>query len=465
MVNISYFPSFLPMENRPPPSHVEINAAQLELVLQAATASEATLKAGSSTSIVTTTALVSSTVEWLENAAEKLRLRLQYMVALQNEQANFMAPVARLPEEILRIIFRYNVDCRCTYIGDYPTISTVTNWMRLGQICRLWRRITFDMSAVWAEIIYGAGGRKATHTLLPLARSALLNLRTTECLLHSDLASTIPGLFHRARRISHSSRTPGDANRFIDLITSQPLPHLRVLVFTPRTGFYMANLGLHINLRFLTLSHVVIQPSFPCGLTRLDLSYSDEEWVDGESMGDYLETITGILSHNPALQYISITWSTEDSDWPLESDHGDHARIFLPALREIYFDQWPPTHTLSALNHIRAPMLEVVTIRESNSYRGAVPILQAFASAIRAWCAHDTQAGSKLETAIIPSDQLTVSLDSALLIMGWCGDDLYDNLDKLCKEYKVYCSASGHDSRTGFDSSFRRGDRQADVQD
>lgn len=52
----------------------------------------------------------------------------------------YIAPIRRLPNEVIRHIFMFNFD-------DYPCCAWV-----LGAVCSLWRRLALSMPILWSKV-------------------------------------------------------------------------------------------------------------------------------------------------------------------------------------------------------------------------------------------------------------------------------------------------------------------------
>lgn len=140
------------------------------------------------------------------NTLKRLRMNLHDRVYEQN---SFLAPIRRLPDELLSNIFAWRIHCSKTPLTLPALHSGITT---LGLVCRRWREITMASPALWSEFTVDAvpAGRQKTVTngiLTCLRRAAnhsmAISLRGNIKLGDRSSAEWIHALIRSSERWTH----------------------------------------------------------------------------------------------------------------------------------------------------------------------------------------------------------------------------------------------------------------------
>ncbi|KZV71230.1 hypothetical protein PENSPDRAFT_413392 [Peniophora sp. CONT] len=309
------------------------------------------------------------------------------MTAYRNERVNLETPIARLPAEVLRMIVQYDVRYY-TRSGPSPDVRTVRKWLRLGQVCRSWRRSTFNMSDVWATILFGVGHRKATDVLMPLTRAAPLNLEMAKGLkISSTVYKELAVLAPRAWRISYSCSTKKDGDRFAKLLAN-PLPHLHTVSLASSTGLPITAMAEHVNLRALEFHGVFMRPPIQARLLHLDVLFFDSTACWQGRIPD-IPTILDVLSNARTLKTLSLYWHYEGDSAEKTCPTGP--RVVLPYLTDMRMGFLPASSdrpgmlSMLFLDNVHTPRLDKLKMMGSYMYRNVQDTSRALSSIARAW--------------------------------------------------------------------------------
>ncbi|KZV71235.1 hypothetical protein PENSPDRAFT_650844 [Peniophora sp. CONT] len=302
------FPTILPLDTTIG-TDIEVTPHALEQLLQADQVLKEALVMGSLHAIPTDkTSLLETSATWLEDAARTMHRRIAYLASVDNELANSRTPVASLPTELLRTIFQYDADKHRLKRNKRDICHS---WMRLGMVCRWWRRVLFNMPRVWADDLCDLGFEKGLQ-FLPLAKGAPLNvvLREKDKIFEDrgSITSATPGLscaIWSAQRIRYTPSVAEDASRFLDLLCSNPLPTLESLTMDCSdcdTGDILSEavMAESPKLRYLHFEGVFALPSAPGQLRSLSI----ELWDSGHKPS--MDMLLDLLSQCPVLRELSL---------------------------------------------------------------------------------------------------------------------------------------------------------------
>lgn len=197
-----------------------------------------------------------------------LSRHLDHVYARKRELYNRNLPIASLPIEILHIIFHYHalenpIERSFREPRRSPFAAQTTrvgrSWFILGQVCRLWRRVLFSMSDIWADRLFDLGGRKA-HTLIPFAKDAMMNIDLHQKTIRdAQKWEDWEPRMRSAWRITNNRR---QFTSFAKLLSSDPLPHLRAIELTgfPFDRHPFTVMSDHTSLRSVTMLEAYMRP-------------------------------------------------------------------------------------------------------------------------------------------------------------------------------------------------------------
>ncbi|TFK65160.1 hypothetical protein BDN72DRAFT_209057 [Pluteus cervinus] len=192
--------------------------------------------------------------------AEVLQLRLRVSKLLSKRNA--LAPISRLPTELMTIIFIYARD-----FSKNKSMSTMA--LKLSWICRDWRHISLNASRLWAEIDFKFGRQAGVQEFLSRSRQALLSVALS---CDSEVTDTILDSTHRicGFDLSFDAFEPHRSNHLnLHHIWMKDAPFLRSLTLH---GTYLPEIPL-AHLQHLQLRNCAFQWSSPqlCALTTLSI--------------------------------------------------------------------------------------------------------------------------------------------------------------------------------------------------
>lgn len=328
--------------------------------------------------------LLEHSVAWLEAAAQVHRHRLLRLSARRNERANLCIPVARLPVEIMRLVFQYDADQHYAYDRTFIDVDDI--WLRLSRVCRAWRRIVFDMPTLWANDLYGLGEGQAADVLLPLAREQPLNID----LVHGDSISNLcidnyRNLLPRAWRINYATFTPEDALSLMNLLSEGPLPCLETLVFSVSTRSFSykklphkLTMAEHPQLRHLTLGNIYMRPPALGMLHSLDINLY--EWEEKQKPS--IETVMDALSLNKSLRKLFLHYTLGrvklHPNSPLP-------RLALPCLEVLSLQHRDSKTSQALLDSMQVEGLKEIILHEFDLTKSVDDALRVFEIILSAW--------------------------------------------------------------------------------
>ncbi|VDB86946.1 unnamed protein product [Peniophora sp. CBMAI 1063] len=378
---ISHFPSFLPLDGSGADGPA-VESEDIEHILEAERASKLALEADmAEDAIETAIPLLKHSVARLEGALRLHRDRLHRFSALKNERFNMSVSIMRLPTELIRDILLYDAD---KHRAHRAFVDAEKTWLRLGQVCRRWRRIVFDMPSLWANDLFGFREGQGASVLLPLTGKAPLNVD----LVYHDGPINIPiqdyeHLILRAWRIYYNTFTPEEALALINILSAEPLPYLQTLVFSASTRRQLdsvppiMDMADHPKLRFLTLGNAYMRPPALNTLITLDIDLYD--WNDENKPS--LDTILEVLSHNASLHKLSLQMvlrSEGECRSPMQ-------RLSLPYLEILTLQNASSAISTILLDSLRVISLKYIYIDEMDRSGSVDGIMRTFETVLRAW--------------------------------------------------------------------------------
>ncbi|KZV61960.1 hypothetical protein PENSPDRAFT_692933 [Peniophora sp. CONT] len=307
-----------------------------------------------------------------------LQSRQAYLVALDNTLANAKSPISRLPFDIMHEIVEYDA-----FVSPLqPRFSTVDqSWLRLGNVCRAWRCIVFDMPTLWARDICHFGcPERGIQTLLPLAKNALLNLdiwslpdRTQMGLILAVVprARRLVYDLPRARAFALQLHGPEPSSEtlqaLLHFLRHNSLPQLVELDISSREAHCMNSSSMDVfkSLRTLHLRNVLfLNPLLNGDIRELSINLYRVSTRRRPSF----EIILEVLKHNPSLEYVHLQHVIGKSGQPISP------RLVLPALLHLELRLEEPTCAL--LDSIYAPKVNYAVIHhEHRSHTHVVDLM------------------------------------------------------------------------------------------
>ncbi|TFK65158.1 hypothetical protein BDN72DRAFT_845866 [Pluteus cervinus] len=306
--------------------------------------------------------------------AEVLQLRVRISNLLSRR--NSLAPISRLPAEVVTIIF--------VYAQDFSKIkSKSTLAMKISWICRDWRRISLDCSRLWAEIDFAH--QRGVREFISRSRQASLSV-TLSC--DFPLVKTILRSSHRMCALDLSwGSFKSNRSTCLDL----------EVTWTKETPFLQS-----LSLYGTTIPSIIV--SHPPPLQHLQLQNCLFKWdlplfpsLTTLSVIDPTDTISlkdllSKLANLPALT--NLTLDTVLSYLPFPSGDTEFAHANLPKLQDLTITDQNIRQltklirhlsvakgtvfyvTISELRHGTTPLDLLDAIRQSRSFTGPIPFLR-----------------------------------------------------------------------------------------
>ncbi|KAJ7168566.1 hypothetical protein C8R46DRAFT_237003 [Mycena filopes] len=228
-------------------------------------------------------ALVEEKMAHLKQVLEQLQLREQGLREFVAEHRRIVAPIRRLPTELLAEILSYAVSSDSTPDWD-PT--TNSEWV-LAQVSRAWRAVLTSMPQIWSHIIISDPSSTQTKNVdfkaalsLQLERSAHapLTIRFSFTLSSAQRISVLEALFSAKDRWQ-------DVDIHLDETEFRP--------FSPATTFPMLRkLGLSVNSSWHECDFTTVFQATP-SLQELHFNGRTDLWF---SSGNPQTTVSSILT-------------------------------------------------------------------------------------------------------------------------------------------------------------------------
>ncbi|VDB85486.1 unnamed protein product [Peniophora sp. CBMAI 1063] len=360
--------------------------------------------------------------------APPLNARLQHVCDCDQEQKNNDLPVMRLAVELMHIIFWYHADenaisrvVRTSVFGDYRTIPVVEgSWFALGQVCRRWRRILFNMPDLWAAKASEFGAQKGLN-VLPLAKEMLLDIDFRNGLgLDAGTWRQWEPHMNRAWRIANHPVNMDQCVGLMKLLAGEPLPHLRSVALghpLPSTGRGDIDaMSDHPMLQHIKMHNVYMRPPLHGKLVSLviDLSYVARG-------AEHKHPILPLLAGNPQLCSLDLRHVPDHTERSTE-------RIVLPALKHLRLTHQYRHLTISLLDSLHLPAVveaSVIPYDELNVLRDA---LSVYCSLLSAWT-HRAESYTGIRSQSLVSRRVYTSADSRRrhdAILSICLEEISD---------------------------------------
>jgi hypothetical protein len=250
-------------------------------------------------------------------------------IAELKTRRNALAPIARLPPEILTEIFMFVINL---YHACCP--RDAIRFLRLIGVCRYWRAMMMDSPRLWSSLLFS----NAELTAHMLQRSKLLPL-----VVRADLAML--GVDREALKLAllHTSRIRVLQIRALalDKLLSeidQPAPLLEFLRLANQNKYTTVTLppllfqDVTPRLRYFAVYDVIVPwYQLPRGLTHLEIRhYKYYPFQPGH--GQSLPTLHNVLSNCPALATLILH---NTLPWTLEDPPQSQCAVTLPQLSHL----------------------------------------------------------------------------------------------------------------------------------
>lgn len=155
---------------------------------------------------------------------EKIQFAEEELRKLRSEH-NLLIPFARLPSEIMSIIFKHCVNHRPTW---QPQSRMA--WLNVTQVCRQWRTIALNSASIWSLIDFT--NPSFTHEMILRSKAAPLDIEVTEHFLNPRAFVGMKEAFSHIDRIRrlvfYAAPSPYESQTLFANMT-QPAPLLQTL--------------------------------------------------------------------------------------------------------------------------------------------------------------------------------------------------------------------------------------------
>ena len=284
---------------------------------------------------------------------------------------SFLAPVRRLPVEILAEIFE--AACLDGFSGLLPYESPVV--LNVASVCFVWRTVAIETPQLWARLLKTAevtqpldhdGTHRFYHGFtkrflegmldrtqsIPLELGSIDNVKTLEL-----FAPALLGRCHECDFVE--PETDSDLEHFLKAMPSLCSSRMGLA----NTSADMDMSSLVPNLRRVSISELHHNIILPTRLTSLELYYSD------------YGALANILSHTSSLQHLAISYIKMDgiqieAEQPSSSIRLDHLRsLYLRLLRLRHYG----TAFDHFLNNAVTPNLSTLSLRSKSHPQDPIP--------------------------------------------------------------------------------------------
>jgi hypothetical protein len=317
---------------------------------------------------------------------------------------------ARLPPEILTMVFRYckRPRRRLEHIFAEPNLE----WIRVTFVCRSWRQIALGCPSLWGDCLALSRSVDCVQTMLTRSQEAPLQLNGT--VVTSNIALVIHILQHLPRMFQISlEMTPAHALPVFETMRVRPAPLLKrcdliVLLraeineYIPE-GIFQSYAPRLENLVITGFSVGNMTSSIYTGLRKLSIRGRDVN--SGPSWSQFLAA----LNNCPQLESLAVRHAI-----PL-LDHNNHhsvsKKVELPLLRLLSIDDSLSTASYFA-SHLECPASLVLDICLNISPDHTIAELQdLFAPLLKPILHHSAPALEKMEIRD-PSDRCEVFISA-----------------------------------------------------
>ncbi|KAI0262736.1 hypothetical protein BC834DRAFT_373433 [Gloeopeniophorella convolvens] len=227
------------------------------------------------------------------------------LASLKSRRNNFLT-INRLSSEILLHLFHFHASIEPP---GSPTNSL--GWIAVTHVCRKWRRVALEDSALWGNIGFALGSTWVAE-MFSRARMTPLDITISQSVARLDNLAVLPS--HQSHVRSLGLEVPAESRQCVNQILSTAAPALENLSITSRNPDGEAAMDFDIaidttlfenqasRLRSVTLSRVAIPwESFPsCSLSHLEVQLPPQS--KRHPLGTTLEGLFDVLSGNPNLE-------------------------------------------------------------------------------------------------------------------------------------------------------------------
>ncbi|KAL0563314.1 hypothetical protein V5O48_018757, partial [Marasmius crinis-equi] len=167
--------------------------------------------------------------ERIGRAEEEVRHAAEELRKLKSER-NILAPISRLPTEIMSIILGYCISHRST---GWPYKIT---WLSATHVCRQWRSVALNSASIWSHIDFSRP--ELAREMIERSRAAPLDVVATHPVLISRVFEVLKEAISNVGRLRtlvlHATHyMPDQAGMFANL--DEPAPLLQTLDITGRS--------------------------------------------------------------------------------------------------------------------------------------------------------------------------------------------------------------------------------------
>ncbi|KAJ8462133.1 hypothetical protein ONZ45_g18044 [Pleurotus djamor] len=210
----------------------------------------------------------SPNIEEVRQKIEDLREDIRILESYRNDGLLF---VSRLPTEVLSLIFEYVATSK-------PRQKHSTRWMRVTQVCRLWRNVAIDTPRLWGTICV-QNKVELAKLFLQRSKTAPLHIKSNHETPNLDVAALCLSNPSRLRTIELHFLSLKSAS-WVPLFKSLKAPSLETLVLTCHHPVQL-ELGTEVDADHVPLLRNVelyncffnLQPLSVCHIRSLDIEY------------------------------------------------------------------------------------------------------------------------------------------------------------------------------------------------
>ncbi|EPQ57323.1 hypothetical protein GLOTRDRAFT_137673 [Gloeophyllum trabeum ATCC 11539] len=277
-----------------------------------------------------------------EELDKKIRQRINELSQLRS-QRNELAPVSKLPPEVLAHIFSI-----CSILEPFviqpPYGTPLHSWFKVTQVCKHWREVALNCAPLWHRIEFSAP--KWTVEMLRRSKNAPIVVRADLTYRTPNFVNTVQqalGEVHRIKeldliapsqmlsRLAGSLSRPAPALESLRLSSQRLSAYMDTIYHVPDTLFQ----GRAPRLRRLELVNCEIAwtSGFLANLTHLHIDKATTYDPGRPTMTQFLN----VLRNTPALQSLRLKHAA-----PLdpESIDEDTPRVDLPNLTKVYIQDF-----------------------------------------------------------------------------------------------------------------------------
>ncbi|RXW12907.1 hypothetical protein EST38_g12948 [Candolleomyces aberdarensis] len=367
----------------------------------------------------------------IREEVDKRIAQLESEIRILKTHRNTVADTGTLPPEILSKIF---IILRRMF-GDAGGYSyDGTSWARVADVCRHWRAIALDCSALWSDLVFASGNPAFTEVMLQRSKNAPLTVKFDGGYpnLFADILCNIASQTSRLRHVELRSAAL-DLPKILSVFESTA-PKLERLVLegtdvsdeqpTIPTGFLQDGVP---SLQHLEITQSIIHwDSLPLSSTLTHL-HLENIAPNRPTVKSFLESVAN-LPRMETMKLSACLPCSEDALQPVS------APITLPSLRTLELQEFAEG-LCDFFRWVKIPKDTRVNIQLSNQIPGSELLESLFSALRKSWIlSKDTvldAGGSSVHPEVL--DLRLVDADVGYLvpqIMCWLNNyDLPPNLD------------------------------------